>query len=158
MPEIMDFKLHINGEIHTVTDADPSMPLLWVLRDLLGLTGTKYSCGISKCGTCVVLVNGTPMNSCVLSLAAASRSEILTIEGLSEDGTHPVQEAWIEEDVTQCGYCQGGQILTAVALLKDNPDPSDRDIDQAMSGVLCRCGTYPRIKAAIRNAAGRLAK
>ena len=154
----MDIEIKINGTIRTIEDADPSMPLLWVLRDLLGLTGTKYSCGIAKCGSCVVLVNGSPMNSCVLSLAAASRMDILTIEGLSEDGSHPVQEAWIDEDVTQCGYCQGGQILTAVALLKNNPDPSGRDIDQAMSGVLCRCGTYPRIREAIKNAARRLSK
>jgi len=154
----MDFKLNINGEIHTIKDADPSMPLLWALRDILGLTGTKYSCGIAKCGTCVVLVNGVPTNSCVLPLATASRAEIITIEGLSDDGRHPVQEAWVEEDVTQCGYCQGGQILTAVALLKKNPNPSEQDIDQAMSPVLCRCGTYPRIRKAIKNAAGRLSK
>ena len=154
----MDLELKINGSRHLLKDIDPSMPLLWALRDLLGFTGTKYSCGIAKCGTCVVLMDGTPVNSCVTTVAAASRAEIVTIEGLSHDGTHPVQEAWIEEDVTQCGYCQGGQILTAVALLKKNPDPSDRDVDQAMSGVLCRCGTYPRIRAAIRNAARRLSK
>ena len=154
----MDIELKLNGIKQRVKDVDPSMPLLWVLRDILGLTGTKYSCGMAKCGTCVVLMNGIPVNSCVLPVAEAARAEITTIEGLSAAGDHPVQEAWIEEDVTQCGYCQGGQILTAVALLRRIPDPSEADIDEAMSDVLCRCGTYPRIRAAIRNAAGRLAK
>lgn len=154
----MNIELKINGEKRLITDADPSMPLLWVLRDILGMTGTKYSCGMAKCGTCVVLLDGTPVNSCVLPVAEASRAEITTIEGLSAAGDHPVQEAWIEEDVTQCGYCQGGQILTAVALLQKNPNPSDADIDEVMSDVLCRCGTYPRIRAAVKNAAGRIAK
>lgn len=154
----MNIELKINGEKRLITDADPSMPLLWVLRDILGMTGTKYSCGMAKCGTCVVLLDGTPVNSCVLPVAEATRAEITTIEGLSAAGDHPVQEAWIEEDVTQCGYCQGGQILTAVALLQKNPNPSDADIDEVMSDVLCRCGTYPRIRAAVKNAAGRIAK
>lgn len=153
----MDIELTINGTNHILKDVDPSMPLLWALRDILGLTGTKYACGVAECGNCTVLMNGVPVRSCVLSLAAATRAEILTIEGLSANGSHPVQEAWIEEDVTQCGYCQGGQILTAIALLRDNPDPGDEDIDQAMSGVLCRCGTYLRIRAAIKNAARRMA-
>ncbi|MEX0321617.1 MAG: (2Fe-2S)-binding protein [Puniceicoccaceae bacterium] len=154
----MDLKLRVNGEERTIKDADPSMPLLWVLRDLLGLTGTKYSCGIAQCGTCIVLLDGAPINSCVLPLAAATRGEITTIEGLSKDGTHAVQEAWVDEDVSQCGFCQPGQILTAVALLEKNPDPTDQDIDREMSDVLCRCGTYPRIRNAIKNAAGRMKK
>lgn len=154
----MDLKLRVNGEERTIKDADPSMPLLWALRDLLGLTGTKYSCGIAQCGTCIVLLDGAPINSCVLPLATATRGEITTIEGLSKDGTHAVQEAWVDEDVSQCGYCQPGQILTAVALLEKNPNPTDQDIDREMSDVLCRCGTYPRIRKAIKNAAGRMKK
>lgn len=146
-------KLRINGELYQLDDIDPAMPLLWALRDELGLTGTKYSCGVGNCGTCVVLMNGAPVRSCVLPVAAAAAAEITTIEGLSPDGTHPVQEAWIEEDVTQCGYCQGGQILTAVALLGRDPDPDDDTIRQAMAKNLCRCGTYPRIHKAIRTAA-----
>lgn len=154
----MDFELNINGKSHKVKDVDPTMPLLWILRDILGLTGTKYSCGDGSCGTCVILMNGMPMRSCVLPVAAAMSAEIITIEGLSEDGDHPVQEAWIEEDVAQCGFCQGGIILETVALLKKNPDPSDQQIDQALAGNLCRCGTYPRIRKAVKNAARRLAQ
>jgi len=146
-------ELNINGETRELDAVDPATPLLWVLRDVLGMTGTKYSCGVGNCGTCVVLMNGAPVRSCVLPVQAAGAAEITTIEGLSPDGSHPVQEAWIEEDVTQCGYCQGGQILTAVALLKRDPNPNDTTIRQAMADNLCRCGTYPRIHQAILTAA-----
>ncbi len=144
--------LNINGETHTL-DVTPDMPLLWALRDKLNMTGTKYSCGVGICGTCTVLVNGMPMRSCVMPAISMAGMEITTIEGLDPAGNHPVQKAWNEEDVPQCGYCQGGQILTASALLKRNPNPSDQDIDAAMSGVLCRCGTYHRIRKAIKLAA-----
>lgn len=145
-------KVLVNGQEHRV-EADPAMPLLWVLRDLLGLTGTKYGCGISQCGACTVLVDGKPLRSCTTPVSVVSGKSITTIEGLSKDRSHPVQQAWIEEQVPQCGYCQSGQILAAVALLQRQPQPSDADIDEAMSGVLCRCGTYPRIRRAIRRAA-----
>lgn len=148
-----EITLRINGADHTV-DVPPDMPLLWALRDILNLTGTKYSCGIGTCGTCTVLLNGVPMRSCVLPAISATGAEVTTIEGLDPTGRHPVQRAWNDEDVPQCGYCQGGQILTASALLARNPDPSDADIDTAMSAVLCRCGTYPRIRKAIKRAAG----
>ena len=144
--------LNINGQSHTLEVAS-DLPLLWALRDKLNLVGTKYSCGIGVCGTCTVLVNGVPMRSCTMPAIAMAGAEITTIEGLDPDGNHPVQMAWHEEDVPQCGYCQGGQILTASALLARNPQPSDEDIDAAMSGVLCRCGTYPRIRKAIKRAA-----
>ena len=144
--------LNINGQSHTLEVAS-DLPLLWALRDKLNLVGTKYSCGIGVCGTCTVLVNGVPMRSCTMPAIAMVGAEITTIEGLDPDGNHPVQKAWHEEDVPQCGYCQGGQILTASALLARNPQPSDEDIDAAMSGVLCRCGTYPRIRKAIKRAA-----
>ena len=144
--------LKINGQPHTL-DVPSDMPLLWALRDHLNLTGTKYSCGIGVCGTCTVLVNGIPMRSCVMPAAGLAGAEITTIEGLDPTGNHPVQKAWNDEDVPQCGYCQGGQILTASALLKQNPNPDDQDIDAAMAGVLCRCGTYPRIRKAIKRAA-----
>jgi isoquinoline 1-oxidoreductase alpha subunit len=144
--------LSINGVDHTL-DAPPDMPLLWALRDILNLTGTKYSCGIGICGTCTVLINGMPMRSCVMPAAAAVGAQITTIEGLDPDGSHPVQRAWNDEDVPQCGYCQGGQVLTAAALLARNPSPDNAAIDNAMSGVLCRCGTYTRIRKAIRRAA-----
>ncbi len=143
--------LRINGSDHTV-DVPPDMPLLWALRDILNLTGTKYGCGIGTCGTCTVLMNGLPMRSCVLPASSAVGADITTIEGLDATGSHPVQRAWNDEDVPQCGYCQGGQILTASALLARNPDPDDADIDNAMSAVLCRCGTYPRIRKAIKRA------
>ena len=129
------------------------MPLLWALRDKLDLLGTKYSCGIGTCGTCTVLVNGIPMRSCVVPAASLAGNAITTIEGLDPAGRHPLQRAWNEEDVPQCGYCQGGQILTAAALLARNPKPDDAAIDAAMSGVLCRCGTYHRIRKAIKRAA-----
>ena len=144
--------LSINGEDYTI-EVPPDMPLLWALRDILNLTGTKYSCGIGTCGTCTVLMNGTPMRSCVLPAVAVAGAAITTIEGLDPEGNHPVQRAWHDEDVPQCGYCQGGQVLAASALLDRNPDPSDSDIDNAMSSVLCRCGTYPRIRKAIKRAA-----
>ena len=148
-------KLKINGMDHQIDDIDPSTPLLWALRDNLGLVGTKYSCGKGICGTCTVHVNGIPMRSCIMPVAAMAGQSITTIEGIAgTDGAlHPVQEAWMEHDVPQCGYCQSGQIMTAVALLKSNPHPSDTDIDNAMSGNLCRCGTYKRIHEAIQTAA-----
>jgi isoquinoline 1-oxidoreductase alpha subunit len=149
--------LQINGKQHQL-DADPAMPLLWALRDLLGLTGTKYSCGISVCGACTVLVEGKPVRSCVTPVSAVSGKAFTTIEGLSAGRSHPVQRAWIEEQVPQCGYCQSGQIMSAVALLNSKPQPTDADIDAAMSGVLCRCGTYPRIRKAIKRAASIAAK
>lgn len=144
--------LRINGTNHSI-DVPPDMPLLWALRDKLNLVGTKYGCGIGVCGSCTVLVDGQPIRSCTLPAASMAGSEITTIEGFAPDGDHPVQKAWNEEDVPQCGYCQGGQVLTAAALLKTIPDPSDTDIDNAMSGVICRCGTYPRIRKAIKLAA-----
>ncbi len=144
--------LKINGQTHSV-DVPSDMPLLWALRDILNMTGTKYSCGIGVCGTCTVLVNGTPMRSCVMPAISMAGAEITTIEGLDPDGNHPVQKAWNDEDVPQCGYCQSGQILTASALLRENPNPGDQDIDAAMAGVLCRCGTYSRIRKAIKRAA-----
>ena len=146
------FDLTINGKPYTV-EADESMPLLWVLRDLLGFTGTKFSCGIGLCGSCTVLVDDEPVRSCVTPVSTMTGKAILTIEGLSEDASHPVQKAWLEERVTQCGYCQPGQILNVVALIKKNPNPSDADIDAAMGDVLCRCGTYQRVRAAIHRAA-----
>ena len=145
--------LTVNGEEHTV-DVSPDTPLLWVLRDTLGLTGTKYSCGIGLCGTCTVHVDGEAIRSCVTPVSEAASKEITTIEGLSPDGSHPVQQAWIAENVTQCCYCQPGQIMAAAALLAKNPNPTDADIDAAMSGNLCRCGTYQRIRRAIHRAAG----
>ena len=150
-------KLNINGAIRTV-DTPSGMPLLWVLRDKLGLLGTKYGCGIGLCGTCTVLIDGEPAQSCLLSAESLEAAEITTIEGLDPDANHPVQRAWNDEDVAQCGYCQGGQVLAAVALLEKNPDPVDEDIDQAMGGNLCRCGTYPRIRKAIKLAAKYIAE
>ena len=144
--------LKINGTNHTL-DVPPDMPLLWALRDVLNLVGTKYSCGIGLCGSCMVLVDGTPTQSCLMNAADMQGMDITTIEGLDPAGNHPVQRAWNDEDVSQCGYCQGGQILSAAALLKENPNPSDKDIDQAMYGNICRCGTYPRIRKAIKLAA-----
>ena len=146
------FDLNINGKPYTV-EAEEAMPLLWVLRDLLGFTGTKFSCGMGLCGSCTVLVDDEPTRSCVTPVSQAAGRSILTIEGLSEDAGHPVQKAWLEERVTQCGYCQPGQIMNAVALLKKQANPSDEDIDAAMGDVLCRCGTYQRIRAAIHRAA-----
>lgn len=144
--------LTVNGLSH-VLNADPEMPLLWALRDLLGLTGTKYGCGVGLCGTCTVLVEGEAQRACQLPLAAATTRAITTIEGLSADGQHPLQQAWLSEAVSQCGYCQAGQILTAVALLSKTPQPTDADIDATFAQNLCRCGTYQRIRRAIRRAA-----
>jgi isoquinoline 1-oxidoreductase alpha subunit len=146
------FDLQINGQAYTV-QADAQMPLLWVLRDLLGLTGAKFGCGMGLCGSCTVLIDGEPTRSCVTSLESTTGKVITTIEGLSEDVSHPLQKAWLEEHVTQCGYCQPGQIMNAAALLQKNPKPTDADIDAAMSDVLCRCGTYQRIRKAIHRAA-----
>ena len=143
-------KLSINGRVHEV-DADPDTPLLWVIRDWLGMTGTKYGCGVAQCGACTVHINGEPQRSCVLPLAAVGDDAVVTIEGLSPDRSHPVQKAWLQHQVPQCGYCQSGQIMAAAALLKQNPKPTDADIDQAMTNI-CRCGTYPRIRAAIHTA------
>jgi len=147
----MMVNLTVNGEPRTV-DVQPDMPLLWVLRDVLDLKGTKFGCGVAQCGACTVHVNGSPTRTCVLPVSAAAGADVRTIEGLSEDGSHPVQRAWQELDVPQCGYCQSGQIMTAVSLLERTPNPSDEDIDAAM-GNLCRCGTYLRIRQAIHAAA-----
>jgi isoquinoline 1-oxidoreductase alpha subunit len=147
-------KLHVNGAVREV-EAPEDMPLLWVLRDLLGYTGVKYGCGIAECGACTVHLDGKAVRSCVMPVSAAGDAKITTIEGLSTDGSHPVQQAWTALDVVQCGYCQSGQIMAAAALLADKPDPSDADIDAAMAGNLCRCGTYQRIRAAVHDAAAR---
>ncbi|WP_034919912.1 (2Fe-2S)-binding protein [Gillisia sp. CAL575] len=146
-----EFSITINGKDLSV-DVDPTTPLLWVLRDHLKLVGTKYGCGIAQCGACTVHFNGTAVRSCQLPISAAADNKITTIEGLSENGDHPVQKAWLEHDVPQCGYCQAGQIMSASALLERNPTPTDTDIENAMSGNICRCGTYTRIKAAIKTA------
>ncbi|HMC00226.1 MAG TPA: (2Fe-2S)-binding protein [Flavobacteriaceae bacterium] len=145
------FNLKINNQSHTV-EADIDTPLLWVLRDHIDLVGTKFGCGIGQCGACTVHVDGDAMRSCLLQVSQAEGMNITTIEGLSEDGDHPVQKAWLEHDVPQCGYCQSGQIMSAAALLKNNPNPSDEDIESAMDGNICRCGTYVRIKQAIKTA------
>ncbi len=145
--------INVNSTPRTV-DVDPDMPLLWVLRDVLGLTGTKYSCGIGMCGNCTVHLDGEAVHSCLLPVSDAAGKQVTTIEGLSPDGSHPLQQAWLAEQVSQCGYCQPGQIMTAAALLQKNPHPTDEEIKTAMSGALCRCGTYPRVIKAIRRAAG----
>ena len=142
----------LNGKRRTLS-VDPQMPLLWALRDTLNMPGTKYGCGIGQCGACTVHFNGTATRSCQLPMSAVASQQITTIEGLSPTGDHPVQRAWLEHDVAQCGYCQAGQIMSAVSLLKTSPNPTDADIDNAMSGNICRCGTYTRIKAAIKTAA-----
>lgn len=144
--------LTINEAQHTV-EADPETPLLWILRDHLGLTGTKFGCGVGECGACTVHVDGAAVRSCTARLSEVAGKRITTIEGLSKDGSHPVQRAWAAENVSQCGYCQPGQIMSAAALIKRSPSPTDADIDAAMSGNLCRCGTYPRIRRAIHAAA-----
>lgn len=146
------FKLNINGKVREV-EVDSTTPILWVLRDHLDLVGTKYGCGIAQCGACTVHLNGVAVRSCQLPISAVGSEKITTIEGLSDEGDHPVQKAWLEHDVPQCGYCQAGQIMTASALLNQNTNPSDSDIDSAMHGNICRCGTYTRIKAAIKTAA-----
>jgi aerobic-type carbon monoxide dehydrogenase small subunit (CoxS/CutS family) len=147
----MAITLVVNGIAHTV-DVEPDTPLLWVLRDTLKLTGTKFGCGLAQCGACTVLIDGQAIRSCSYPISSAAGQSITTIEGLSANGTHPVQLAWIEFDVPQCGYCQSGQIMAAVSLLKEKPKPSDADINRAMTNI-CRCGTYPRIRAAIHRAA-----
>lgn len=144
--------LNVNGTTHRV-DVEPEMPLLWVIREQLGLTGTKFGCGIAQCGACTVHVNGTPTRSCSFPVSAAVNQKITTIEGLSSDASHPIQKAWRDLDVPQCGYCQSGQVLAAAALLKRKPKPTDQDIDEAMTNI-CRCGSYQRIRAAIHLAAG----
>lgn len=146
-----EFNVKINGKDHSF-DVDPETPMLWVLRDHLKLVGTKYGCGIAQCGACTVHFNGSAVRSCQLPIKSAADNEVTTIEGLSEKGDHPVQQAWLEVDVPQCGYCQAGQIMSAAALLKRNPSPSDEEIETAMNGNICRCGTYTRIKAAIKKA------
>jgi isoquinoline 1-oxidoreductase alpha subunit len=145
-------KLDINGTVRDV-DATPDMPLLWVLRDVLGFTGTKFGCGMAQCGACTVHIDGQPVRSCITPVSTVGARKVRTIEGLSTDGSHPVQRAWAEADVVQCGYCQSGQIMTTVALLEQKPDPSDADIDAALSGNICRCGTYSRIRDAVHLAA-----
>lgn len=145
--------LTINGEPRTV-DADADMPLLWLLRDVLALTGTKYGCGVGQCGACTVHLDGAAVRSCQTPVSAAAGKSVTTIEGLSPTGDHPLQRAWIKEQVSQCGYCQPGQIMSAAALLERKPKPTDADIDEAMSGNLCRCGTYQRVRHAIHTAAG----
>jgi isoquinoline 1-oxidoreductase alpha subunit len=147
-------KFKVNG-VDRSFDGNPNMPLLWYLRDVLGLTGTKFGCGISLCGACTVHKNGEAIRSCVTAVSAASGSDIRTIEDLGANGLHPVQQAWMQVNVPQCGYCQSGQIMQAVALLKSNPHPSDQQIDDAMAGNICRCGTYNRIRKAIKIAAGK---
>jgi isoquinoline 1-oxidoreductase alpha subunit len=145
-------KLTVNG-VDREVNAPADMPLLWALRDLLGLTGTKFGCGIAQCGACTVHLDGTPRRSCVTPISAAAGKKITTIEGLSSDGSHPVQRAWAELDVVQCGYCQSGQIMSAAALLAAHSNPTDADIDAALSGNICRCGTYQRIRSAVQRAA-----
>ena len=149
----MPYTLTVNGKRETV-DVPADMPLLWVLRDVLDLKGSKFGCGIAQCGACTVHVSGAAMRSCVLPIATVAGKTVTTIEGLTPDGSHPLQKAWVELDVTQCGYCQAGQIMSAAALLKTTPQPTDVDIDRAMAGNICRCATYNRIRAAIQSAAG----
>jgi aerobic-type carbon monoxide dehydrogenase small subunit (CoxS/CutS family) len=147
------FQLTVNGRVRTV-DADADTPLLWILRDTLGLTGTKFGCGQGVCGSCTVHLDGKAVKSCQTSLQAAAGHAVLTVEGLSKDGSHPVQKAWLAEDVAQCGYCQPGMLMTAAALLKHKAHPTDSDMDEAFADHVCRCGTYPRVRKAVRRAAG----
>ena len=149
------YQINVNGQSRTVDVAEDT-PMLWVLRDELKLVGTKYGCGVGACGACTIHVDGIAMRSCQTPIGRLDGEKIITIEGLSEKGTHPVQQAWLEHDVPQCGYCQAGQIMTASALLANSPNPSDAEIDAAMSGNICRCGTYTRIRAAVKTAAGNL--
>jgi isoquinoline 1-oxidoreductase alpha subunit len=150
-----NFKITINDKAYQV-EAAPEAPLLWVIRDEIGLTGTKFGCGIAQCGACTVHLNGTPVRSCSIPIAAVSGQNITTIEGLSADDSHPIQKAWLDVQVPQCGYCQSGQIMSAAALLENNASPSDEDIDQAMAGNICRCGTYHRIRKAIHQASNEI--
>ena len=149
----MTLKLTINGESHDLSHVDPETPLLWALRDFLGLVGTKYGCGIAQCGACTVWLDNEPTRACQLPVGQLAGRSVMTIEGLGAESLHPVQQAWIAQDVAQCGYCQAGQIMAAAALLARNPNPSDADIDTAMAGNICRCGTYVRIREAIKTAA-----
>lgn len=149
------YQININNKTYTV-EADPQTPLLWVIRDEVGLTGTKYGCGIAQCGACTVHLNGNAVRSCSLPISAVAEQNITTIEGLSEDNSHPVQRAWLEVQAPQCGYCQSGQVMSAAALLQRNPTPTDNDIDGAMSGNICRCGTYTRIRKAIHVASNEI--
>ncbi|GMU06094.1 (2Fe-2S)-binding protein [Corallococcus caeni] len=149
----MSIRLRVNGTEH-VLDVDPEMPLLWALRDVLTLTGTKYGCGQALCGACVVHIDGAAVRSCVTPVRRAEGREVMTIEGLSPDGSHPLQKAWVDLAVPQCGFCQAGQIMTAAALLAKKPKPTDAEIDQSLPGNLCRCGTYTRIRTAVKKAAG----
>lgn len=149
------FTLNVNNEIHEV-DVSPDTPLLWVLRDHIGLVGTKYGCGIAQCGSCTIHINGSPTRSCVLPVSAVGNQQVTTIEGLAKEDLHPVQEAWIEEDVAQCGYCQAGQIMTAVPFLQNNPSPTREEIRSAMHANICRCASYNRIEKAVETAAKKL--
>ena len=151
------YKLKVNNKSYSI-EADAKMPLLWAVRDLVGLTGTKFGCGIAQCGACTVHLDGVPVRSCSIPVSTAANKSITTIEGLSEDNSHPVQQAWIVEQVPQCGYCQSGQIMSATALLAKTPSPTDQDIDTAMQGNICRCGTYPRIRKAVKTAAKLMAQ
>lgn len=151
------YKINVNDTVREV-EVDPTTPLLWVIRDTLKLVGTKYGCGVAMCGACTVHLNGRAMRSCQLPVSAVGENNITTIEGLSKSGDHPVQQAWLEHDVAQCGYCQSGQMMTAASLLSSNPDPDDATIEATMSGNLCRCGTYCRIKTAVKSAAQNMAK
>ena len=153
----MSVKFQVNGKAVAV-NAEPDTPLLWVIRDELGMTGTKFGCGMALCGACTVHVNGVPVRSCQTPLSTVSGKKVSTVEGLSKNNSHPLQMAWIKHDVPQCGYCQSGQLMSAAALLADNKNPSDADIDAAMAGNICRCGTYPRIRAAIKDAASTMRK
>ena len=149
------YTVNVNGQNRKI-EADADTPMLWVLRDNLNLVGTKYGCGMAQCGACTIHVDGAAVRSCVLPIANVGNKKITTIEGLSEDGTHPLQKAWIEHDVPQCGYCQAGQIMNAAAFLKENPKPTDEEIVENMNGNICRCGTYTRIKAAVKTASENL--
>ena len=153
----MSVKFQVNGKA-VAANAEPDTPLLWVIRDELGMTGTKFGCGMALCGACTVHVNGVPVRSCQTPLSTVSGKKVSTVEGLSKNNSHPLQMAWIKHDVPQCGYCQSGQLMSASALLADNKNPSDADIDAAMAGNICRCGTYPRIRAAIKDAASTMRK
>ena len=153
----MSVKFQVNGKA-VAANAEPDTPLLWVIRDELGMTGTKFGCGMALCGACTVHVNGVPVRSCQTPLSTVSGKKVSTVEGLSKNNSHPLQMAWIKHDVPQCGYCQSGQLMSAAALLADNKNPSDADINAAMAGNICRCGTYPRIRAAIKDAASTMRK
>lgn len=146
-----NYNLNINGKVQQVI-ADPETPILWVLRDHIGLTGTKFGCGVAQCGACTIHLEGTAVRACILPVSAIGKQSITTIEGLSKNGDHPVQKAWLEHDVAQCGYCQAGQIMAAASLLNTNPNPTDEEIEAQMSGNICRCGTYLRIKEAVKSA------